>query len=101
MLTDFDAFVKERRYLHNVSEATIKWSYLSLRAWERFGSDAPDFVINARKSGVSAITVNSYGRALNSYFRWSGNTTRIPRLKEEQKVLPTFNSSQISLLLSF
>ena len=97
-MTSFDSFVNERKYLHNVSPQTIRWYYLSRRAWERF---QPDFVINARKSGVSAITVNSYGRALNAYFRWAKLDTRIPRLKEEQKILPVFSSSQIALLLKF
>src|SRR5689334_18907739 len=93
----FAEFVKERKYLHNVSPATLSWYAASWKAWEKY---QPDFVINAREAGVSPATVNCYLRCLNAYFRWAGLST-IRRLKTEQRVLPVFSESQINRIIQF
>jgi hypothetical protein len=83
MLRTFEQFVKERRYITNVSEATVRWYWCSWKAWKKY---LPDFIINARQAGVSAATLNCYLRALNGYFRWAGLSV-LPKLKQAEKVI--------------
>jgi integrase len=90
-LKTFEQFVKERKYITNVSETTVRWYGCSWKAWEKY---QPDFVINARQAGVSAATPNCYLRALNGYFRWAGLPV-IPKLKQPEKVLATYAETDI------
>jgi site-specific recombinase XerD len=54
--------------------------------------------------GASHITINSYLRCINAYFNWvhkehGGERLRIPKLKEDQRVLVTFSPEQVATLL--
>jgi integrase/recombinase XerD len=51
-----------------------------------------------REKGRKATGCNSAIRAINAYLKWSGKPGRIPYLKEEQPVLPTFTLPQVVLL---
>jgi integrase/recombinase XerD len=95
MLLTFDQFVKERRYIMNVSEATVRWYWCSWKAWKKY---QPDFIINARQAGVSAATLNCYLRALNGYFRWAGLPV-LPKLKQAEKVIATYGESDIEKIV--
>jgi hypothetical protein len=48
-LKTFEQFAKERQYITNVSESTVKWYWSSWKAWGKY---QPDFIINARLAGV-------------------------------------------------
>jgi integrase/recombinase XerD len=52
-----------------------------------------------RQRGVAAISVNSYLRSVNTFWRWQKKDWRIPRLKEEQKILATFSSQHVAKLI--
>lgn len=95
MLRTFEQFVKERRYITNVSEATVRWYWCSWQAWEKY---QPDFIINARQAGVSAATLNCYLRALNGYFRWAGLPV-LPKLKQAEKVIATYGETDIQKIV--
>jgi site-specific recombinase XerD len=58
-------------------------------------------IIEIRDRGVSPVSINTWLRCIRAYFRWLGNPTKIPKLKEEQKVLATLNSEQTKRLLDF
>jgi integrase/recombinase XerD len=98
-MPEFSEFVRERKFLKNVTPRTLSWYAQSWKSWQKHGGDPKSYVINLRESGVSATGVNSYARALNAYFRWAGLPT-IPKLKEEQKVLPVFSANDIRSIVT-
>jgi integrase/recombinase XerD len=64
-------------------------------------------ITEIRQRGVSATSVNSWPRVVNACFRWShteghaAELIRIPRLKEEQRVLDTLRPEHIQHLVQF
>ena len=113
----FSQFVRDRRYLKGVSSRTEGWYWQS---WNAFASVLQDRTPNQvskayflsrieamRQQGVSAITINSYSRAINAFLRWlheeghSAAPVRIPRMKEEQKVIATLRAEQVRRLLEY
>ena len=101
-------FITERSYLKGVSHATIQWYHSSFKAFEG-GLDSKQAIIERigtlRKTN-SAISVNTYLRCLNAYFRWrheehGADLIKIPRLTEEQKVLATLTADHVKRLLQF
>jgi site-specific recombinase XerD len=98
----FYQFIKERKYLSNVSPATIEWYEQSLH-W--LDTESPseaqlkDFVMRMREKGLKATGCNCRIRAVNAYLKWSGSPHRVPRLKEPQHILPTFSTPQVIRLI--
>jgi integrase/recombinase XerD len=113
----FSQFVRDRRYLKGVSTRTEVWYWQSWNAYASVLKDRkPDELSKAdflnrieamRRQGVSAITINTYSRAVNALLRWlheEGHSTAlvaIPRLKEEQKIIPTLTADQTRRLLEY
>jgi hypothetical protein len=89
---------QERKYLSNVSPRTIEWYVASLR-WLNTAmpdeADLKDFVMRMRNAGLKPSSCNCRIRAVNAYLRWAGSPHKIPRLKEEQRILPTFSLADI------
>ncbi len=102
-MASFEQFIRERRYLTNVSPATIEWYEQSL-AW--LGTESPneaqlkDFVMGMREKGLKATGCNCRIRAVNVYLKWPGSPHRVPRMKEPSLILPTFTAAQVSLLVN-
>ena len=110
----FTEFVRERRYLHNVSPATVSW-YTHAFKW--LPSESPtqdelkDAVLRMREKGLKETGCNAVIRAVNAYLHWSSGSERkcgagcshprIAQLKEPQNVLPTLTEAQIKLLVSW
>jgi len=110
----FDDFIKSRRYLKNVTPKTVEWYEGSFAAFQRFHpsdeyskQSLTAFVVALRDSGVSAVSCNTYCRAVNAYLRWlheegyANEVLRIPPLKTEKKVLATFNRAQVDAFLKW
>ena len=110
----FQQFIQARRFFKNVTAKTAAWYDCSFTAFQKFHPEHEytaqtlrEFVIAFRNSGVSAISCNIYCRAINAYLRWlheEGHTPellRIPRLKTEQKLISTFNPTQVRTLVSW
>jgi integrase/recombinase XerD len=104
-----DEFIMERKYLKNVSPKTIVWYTQSFRAFEGAMESKAAIVTRIaelRDRGLSAISVNTYLRCVNAYLNWLRTEhnqpfLKIPRLKEEQKVIKTFSRQQVEALISF
>lgn len=103
-----EQFISERKYLHNVSPRTVAWYSQGFKAFA--GCDTREQIIKRigelRDRGVAAISVNSYLRIINAYHMWlhkehGKERLKIPRLKEEQKILNTFSSEQVKALLAY
>jgi integrase/recombinase XerD len=110
----FDDFIRERRYLNNVSPATISW-YTHAFKWLPCESPTQeqlkDTVLRMREKGLKATGCNAAIRAINAYLHWSSERERkcgagclhprIAQLKEAQLVLPTFTSAQVIRLVTW
>ena len=105
-----EQFIKERQYLLNVSPSTLEWYRQSL-SWLETEEPTEDLlkcmVYKMRDGGLRASSVNCRARAINAYLHWnSGNKfpkcgpgcqhPRVPKLKTEQRVLPTFSIEDIA-----
>src|SRR5258708_4863040 len=100
----FERFVKERKYLKNVSARTIDWygeSFKWLGNEDPSQSDLNDFVIRMRDKGLTPASCNNRIRAVNAYLKWKGSHLTIPRLKEELKPVSVFKTPHITKILAF
>jgi integrase/recombinase XerD len=113
-VSHFTEFIRERRYLHNVSPATISW-YTHAFNW--LPSDSPtqddlkNVVLRMREAGLKETGCNAAIRAINAYLHWSTGSDRkcgagcthprIRQLKEPQIILPTLTESQIQRLVNW
>lgn len=107
----FEQFITEKKYIANVSSATEEWYRHSLR-WlpspTPTDAELRSMVVRMREKGRKASGVNCACRAVNSYLHWaSGASTKchagcshlkVPKLKEEQRILPTFSVDDIKKL---
>lgn len=111
----FEQYIREKRYLANVTPATIEWYKNSLK-WLRTDSptqdDLKDAVMRMRAKGCKPSGCNSAIQALNTYSHWayvgseskcgSGCThPKIAHLKVPETVMPTFTEHQIRLLITW
>jgi integrase/recombinase XerD len=111
----FNDFIRERRYLNNVSASTISW-YTHALNWLPSESPSQDelkeTVLRMREKGLKATGCNAAIRAINAYLHWSNNAgerkcgpgcqhPHISQLKEPQLVLPTFTATQVRQLVNW
>jgi integrase/recombinase XerD len=97
-------FISERKYLLNVTPKTIIWYGCGFKAFEGALDSleaAKGRIVALRDRSVSAITVNSYLRCINAFWKWQGKDWKIRRLEEEQKILATFNAEHIYRLVQW
>src|SRR5580700_7552906 len=113
----YDLFVKERRYLKNVSPHTLDWYKYSFKAFAPHVTAITEFhsLRPALKTAVMVLveskrqpsTINDYIRALNAFLHWASAEGYLPErlrldyLKEEQKIIQTFSDQQVKLLLAW
>jgi len=91
-------FISERKYLLNVTPKTIIWYGCGFKAFAGAVDSleaAKRRVGELRERGISSITVNSYLRCINAFWKWHGKDWKIRRLKEEQQILATFSAEHI------
>jgi integrase/recombinase XerD len=111
----FEAFIRERRYLCNVSEHSINWYRLAFRWLPNDNPTAIELrqvVTRMREDGLKASSVNSYRTAINAYLHWKATGgdvkcspscphPKMPKMKEEKKILPTFSVDDINKLAAW
>jgi integrase/recombinase XerD len=94
-VTLFEQFVRERRYLHNISPSTISWYSHTLK-WlpgeSPTQAELKETVLWMREKGLKAAGCNSAIRAIPAYLKWSESPLKIPQMKEAQTMLPTFTA---------
>jgi integrase/recombinase XerD len=95
-------FIKERQYVNNVSPATIQWYEQSL-CWldteTPTTEDIKTLVIRLRERGLEPISIRSRLQAVKAYCRWAELPAVIPKMKIDERVLPTFDTTQITRLM--
>jgi integrase/recombinase XerD len=108
----FKEYIREKRYLQNVTNKTIS-TYE--QAWKRFTglnleltkSGIKEFVIKLREAGLSPGGINTYCRSMNSFLTWLHTNEHLPEplkiklLKEEKRVLKTFTEAQLKAIINF
>lgn len=114
----FEQFVKERIYLKNVTPKTV---YFHNQAWVSFSKHLPeivsvgqlskitltDYLVKLRESGIKTISINTYCRSLNAFFRWlrenelMNQQLKIPKLPDDQELVKTLPDDNMKALLSF
>jgi len=99
-----DQFIRERRYLKGVTPKTEAWYKDSFHAFEG-ALDTLDAIktriVELSERGVKPVSINTYLRAVKAYCRWRELDWKIPRLKEEQKILQTLSDVQVRALINF
>ena len=67
-----EEFITERTYLKGVSPATVQWYRSSFKAFEGALGSKQAIVerIGTLRERNSTISVNTYLRCINAYFRW-------------------------------
>ena len=114
MLPLFEQFIKEKRFLQNVSDATISWYSCSLK-WlpneQPTDDDLKNMVVRMREAGLKATGCNAVIRAVNSYIHWvSGSTGKCgsgcrhphqQRMKEPEFIPAIFTQEQIKRFIDF
>jgi integrase/recombinase XerD len=115
--TLFKDFVREKRYILNVSPNTVDWynesftkfkkHHQSLLVSDLSKSSLGQTVCTMREKGLKPEGINVSMRAINSFLTWmfeNGHIVehlRIKPLKTEKKVIATFNETQLKALLSW
>ena len=100
----FEAFIRERQYLTNVTPTTIEWYR---RCFKWLHSDTPtqadlnDMVIRMRQRGLTAPGCNTVIRCVNAYLRWGGIPYKASKLREPVKIPETFTDAQVRLLIAY
>ncbi len=105
----YDQFIKEKRFLDNLSKRTLKYYGWVFNRWTDYVGTMPDkqnikeFVIKIQESGVTVYTANSYIRGINSFLSWLAENDhceplKIKKLKEPEKVLNVEIRNLIQLL---
>jgi integrase/recombinase XerD len=111
----FSEFIKERRYLQNVSERAIQWyeeSFKWLVEPQPSQQQLKAVVIKMREKGLKASSCNNRIRAINTYLHWASAGSdvkcgpgcqhlKVPKMKEEKLVLPTFSIEDIKKIIAW
>ena len=111
----FNDFIRERRYLNNVSASTISW-YTHALKWlpneSPSQAELKEVVLRMRGKGLKATGCNAAIRAINAYLHWNSGCgerkcgagcqhLHIPQLKEPENILPTLTVAQVTRLVTW
>jgi integrase/recombinase XerD len=116
-----ELFIQERKYLKNVSPATVKWYGDAFKTFTGIGLEQPagqppavlaarlkDRVIELQISGrCKPITVNSRLRVINAYLRWCAeegyltNRVKLPKLKEPEVLIEPWPAEEVEKLVKY
>lgn len=115
--TLFEQFLRERRYLKNVTPKTVAWYQSAFDALTRtvevFASNdltkpvLQDFVVRLRERGLSPVSCNTWVKAINALLSWlhaEGHlSTRLslPPQRTEKRVVQTLSDDHLRRLLAF
>jgi integrase/recombinase XerD len=111
----FDQFLKERRFLKNVTPKTLTWYGVAFRNYRAVvpGDDLPSkaslqtLVIALRERSIRPVTVNTYIAAMNAFCVWLhqegqlGAPVKLQKLRVEKRVLTLLDDAQMRALIRF
>jgi integrase/recombinase XerD len=109
----FEEFIRERRYLRNLSEKTLIFYRESYRAFEKEGSwenlskqSLLAAIVRFRERGVKVGAVNAYIRGASAFLTWLAENghiqpTKLQKLREEQKVLRSLTEAELRAIYGY
>jgi integrase/recombinase XerD len=107
----FQQFLKEKRYIQNVSQNTILFYEQSFKTFNLQDpltkSQLHERVATLREGGKSAACCDAYIRGINPFLTWLfqnehlSEQLKVKRLKLERRVMRTFTDTQIKAILMF
>jgi integrase/recombinase XerD len=114
--TLFEQFLRERRYLRNVTPKTVMWYQTAFDALTRtVGAPDPrqlgkpvlqDFVVRLWERGLSPVSCNTYVKAINSFLAWlhaEGHVREPLALqlqRTEKRIVQTLTVDQLKRLVA-
>ncbi|MGI8468348.1 MAG: site-specific integrase [Pyrinomonadaceae bacterium] len=103
---EFELFLREKRYVQNVSENTLEYYRVCFRAFKNYAEiktvdeiskpELINFVANMREKGLTPAGTDAYIRGFNPFLTWLHDNEytrehfKIKRLKLEERVMKTF-----------
>jgi integrase/recombinase XerD len=96
-------FIQERKYLKNVTAKTLTWYEQSFKSFDGCETE-PQYrqrILELRERGVAAVSVNTWLRCINAYLKWKQAPFKLPRLKEEEKILATLSPAALKAILNW
>jgi integrase/recombinase XerD len=115
-LTMFDQFLKERKYLKNISPKTEEYYTCVWKAFQPLLdiSDPSDLTKDQwadffckLKGKMSPVSVNTYLRGVNAYLKWchqegyAKKIVKVPFLKTDKKLLAIFTLEDFNRLVKY
>jgi site-specific recombinase XerD len=110
----FEKFIRDKRYLKNLSERTISSYREVFGRWVRFvGREMPSasrlerFVVGMREAGFTITTCNISIRSFNSFLSWLHEKGHLPdhlkirQLPGGKRVMKTFSDDQLYRLINW
>ena len=116
MEREFELFLREKKFVGNLSQHTIDFYTYSFRTLDRYSdirevSDLSkvaltELVSKMREGGLSSPCTDARIRGINPFLTWlfengyTGEHLKIKRVKFQKRVMKTFTDSQIKAILS-
>lgn len=111
MISLFENFLRERRYVKNSSPNTLLFYEQSFKAFNLqepvTKSQLTERLTRMREKGMKPSTCNCYIRGINSFLGWLSENQHISeplklkQLKCEQKVMSYFTDEQLRAIITF
>jgi site-specific recombinase XerD len=114
----FDQFLTERRYLKNVTSATLVWYRVAFTNYAAIAGTDPAaplptkasllaFVVALRERGIRPVTCNTYIGAMNAFCAWlhqeghSAQRAKLSKLRVERRLLTLLDEAQMRALIGY
>lgn len=117
MEREFQLFLREKRFVSNVSNNTVEFYEYSYKALEKYSSikavsdlnktNLIDLIATMREQGVSDSCADARIRGINPFLTWlyENEYTRehfkIKRIKLQKRIMKTFTDSQIKAIIGY
>ena len=115
--TLFEQFLRERRYLKNVTPKTVTWYRTAFDALTRTvavlnAADLskpvlPEFVVRLRERGLAPVSCNTYVKGVNSFVAWLHAEGHIPAplvlrpQRVEKRLVQTLTDDHLKRLVAY
>lgn len=117
MEKEFELFLREKKFVKNVSKHTVEFYQYSINAFKKYSTiktadeitraSLIDFVATMREQGMSDSCADARIRGINPFLTWlyendcTKEHFKIKRVKFQKKVMKSFTDSQVKAILSY
>ena len=114
---EFELFMREKRFVKNISQHTAEFYAYSFRAFKKYSSiksisdlskpNLIDFVATMREQGASDSCADARIRGINPFLTWlyeneyTKEHFKIKRVKFQKRIMKTLSDSQVKAILSY